>query len=739
MSSVMRTDVNLFPLYLSKYENDRCVDLLLISDGEKKHYCWIKNFNRLMTAQTDKSVNSMHYCKRCLIGFRIKDSLLKHAEYCSQHEAQKIELPEPGTMLSFRNYYRKMRVPFVVYADFESFIKPIDTCQPDPSTSYTNKYQKHVPSSFCYYIKCFDDDLYSQAPVMFTAENEDDDVAQIFIDTLIENIKDIYKRFKFPKQMIFRKKDKELYDSATVCHICEGELGVDRVRDHCHLTGKYRGAAHNSCNLSYKVPKFFPVLLHNLSGYDSHLFIKKLRGDNNEKINCIPCNEERYISFSREVIVDKFINKENKEVEVKRELRFIDSFRFMASSLDALSRNLSKDQCKNISKHYTGNQLDLLLRKGAYPYDYVDSVDRLNETELPPKSAFYSRLNDSGISDEDYEHAKTVWDEFGFKTFREYHDLYNLSDVLLLADVFENFRDVCSENYDLDPAWYYTSPGLAWDAALKLTGVQLELLSDYDMILMVKHGIRGGVSTISHRYGQANNKYMSSFDDSKPSSFITYLDANNLYGWAMSKPLPTHGFEWMDNDELNDWRSTPCILEVDLEYLRELHDLHNDYPLAPENITPESSTVPKLIPNLNDKVKYILHYENLKLYESLGLKITKIHRGIKFEESAWLKKYIDLNTNLRTKATNDFEKDFFKLMNNSVFGKTCENIESRVDIKLVSSEKQAIKLVAKTSYDTRTIFDENLIAVHMKRTKLYYNKPIYLRDVHFRLEQNFSV
>ena len=710
------------------------VDLLLISDGEKKHYCWIKNFNRLMAVQTEKSINSMHYCKRCLIGFSRKDSLRKHAEYCSQHEAQKIELPEPGTMLSFKNYYRKMRVPFVVYADFESFIKPIDTCQPDPNTSYTNKYQKHVPSSFCYYIKCFDDDLYSQAPVTFTAENEDDDVAQIFIDTLIENIKDIYKRFKFPKQMIFRKKDKELYDSATVCHICEGELGVDRVRDHCHLTGKYRGAAHNSCNLSYKVPKFFPVLLHNLSGYDSHLFVKKLRGDDNEKINCIPCNEEKYISFSREVVVDKFVNKENKEVEVKRELRFIDSFRFMASSLDALSRNLSKDQCKNISKHYTGNQLDLLLRKGAYPYDYVDTIDRLNETELPPKSAFYSRLNDSGISDEDYEHAKTVWNEFGFKTFREYHDLYNLSDVLLLADVFENFRDVCCANYGLDPAWYYTSPGLAWDAALKLTEVQLELLSDYDMILMVKHGIRGGVSTISHRYGQANNKYMSSFDDSKPSSFITYLDANNLYGWAMCKNLPTHGFEWMSNDELNDWRSTPSILEVDLQYPRELHDLHNDYPLAPENITPESSTVPKLIPNLNDKVKYIVHYENLKLYESLGLKITKIHRGIKFEESAWLKKYIDLNTSLRTKATNDFEKDFFKLMNNSVFGKTCENIEARVDIKLVSSEKQAIKLTAKTSYDTRTIFDENLIAIHMKRTKLYYNKPIYLRDVHLRLE-----
>jgi len=244
---------------------------------------------------------------------------------------------------------------------------------------------------------------------------------------------------------------------------------------------------------------------------------------------------------------------------------------------------------------------------------------------------------------------------------------------------------------------------------------------------MIKQGIRGGISTILNRYGVANNKYMGiQYDNNKPSSFITYLDANSLYGWAMSKPLPTHGFTWMDNNELDKWRDIPCILEIDLEYPEELHDLHNVYPLAPESIKLEKSSVLKLMPNLNNKQNYVLHYTNLKLYESLGLKINKIHRGIKFEESAWLKKYIDLNTCLRTKATNDFEKDFFKLMNNSVFGKTMENIENREDVRLVTDEKQALKLAAKPNYDSRTIFDENLIAIHMKRTKIVYNKPIYL-------------
>ena len=214
------------------------------------------------------------------------------------------------------------------------------------------------------------------------------------------------------------------------------------------------------------------------------------------------------------------------------------------------------------------------------------------------------------------------------------------------------------------------------------------------------------------------------YDESKESTYIQYLDANNLYGWAMSKPLPTHGFEWMSESELENWESMPCILEVDLDYPESLHDEHNDYLRAPERTT--INKVDKLVPNLNNKKNYVIHYKNLKLYERLGLKISKIHRGIKFKERAWLKEYIDLNTDLRTKAKNNFEKNFFKLMNNSVFGKTMENIENRVDVRLVTKMEEAMKLSKKPNFESRTIFNENLIAVHMKRTKLVYNKPIYL-------------
>ena len=728
-----------YPLRISKKNCEQVINLLLIANEETNHFCWIKNMSRLISKQKSNHNGKIHFCYRCLNSFISVKSLDKHKEYCQNNEAVKIEMPmfkdDEGKFLGpkyiyFKNFYKKQRVPFVVYADFECFTEKIDTCQPKDTKSFTNRYQKHRPSGFSYLIKCFDDDILSPKLVHYTAESINDNVPQLFIESLEEDIKEIYNRFKIPKKMVMSPKDRMTYKKATICHICESGIpkeGDDprfkKVRDHCHLTGKFRGAAHSMCNLKYRLPKFYPVIFHNLSGYDSHLFIKNL-GKSEGKIGCIPNNEEKYISFSKHILVDKFKNKKGEEKEVVREIRFIDSFKFMAASLDSLVNNLPKESFKNLTEFYEGEQLDLIKRKGVFPYDWFDNFNRLSTDHLPPKEAFHSILNDSKISEEDYIHAQKVWKTFKMKTMRDYHDLYLKSDVLLLSDVFENFRDVCLDNYRLDPMFYYTAPGLAWDACLKIAKVRLELLTDYDMLMMVEKGIRGGVSMISTRYGKANNPYMKDYDPDQPTKFISYLDANNLYGWAMSKPLPTDCFRFMNNEEMKNWESMPCILEVDLEYPEKLHDLHNDYPLAPERVT--VNKVEKLIPNLNDKKNYVIHHETLKLYLSLGLKLTKIHRGITFDECAWLKPYIDLNTDLRAKAKNDFEKDFFKLMNNSVFGKTMENIRNRVDIRLVTRESQAKKLTCKPNYQHHTIFSKNLAAVHMKKVKLYFNKPVYL-------------
>ena len=335
-----------------------------------------------------------------------------------------------------------------------------------------------------------------------------------------------------------------------------------------------------------------------------------------------------------------------------------------------------------------------MLRKGVYPYEYMDNWERFNETSLPSKESFYSNLNMENIDDIDYRHGNNVFNIFKLNNLGDYHDLYVRSDTLLLADVFENFRDMCLKEYELDPAHFLSLPVLAWQACLKKTNAELELLTDYDMLLMIEEGITGGIYRSIHRYAKANNKYMKNYNNNEESSYIQHLDASNLYGWAMSKKLPVNGFKWIDNNEINEDfikhydenNDKGYIFEVDVKYPKRLHDLHSDLPFLSERI--EVNKCKKLVCSLFNKKKYVAHKNTLKQALNHGLKLKKIHRVIEFNQEAWLKPYIDMNTELRKLAKNDFEKDLFKLMNNSVFGKTMENIKKHRGIKLVTTDKK---------------------------------------------------
>ena len=336
----------------------------------------------------------------------------------------------------------------------------------------------------------------------------------------------------------------------------------------------------------------------------------------------------------------------------------------------------------------------------------------------------------SSISEDDYQHAQRVWKEFGIHNLGDYHDLYFRTDVVLLANVFEAFRDTCLKHYSLDPAHFYTSPGLAWKACLKHTGIKLELLTDPDMLLMFEQGIRGGITQAVRKYASANNKYMGDrFDPKSESSYLQYLDANNLYGWAMSQPLPAGGFKWVDVNpneisELATRTDKGYLLEVDVSYPKELHNQHNDLPFMCEKM--EINGVEKLVPNLRDKKNYIIHIQALNQVLEHGLRLDRIHRAIEFDQSPWLKTYIDFNTQLRTAATNDFEKDFFKLMNNAVFGKTMENIRKHRNIKLVTTEEKYLRTVMKPNFKSGVLFGENLMGCEMGKIKVVMNKPVYL-------------
>ena len=576
----------------------------------------------------------------------------------------------------------------------------------------------------------------------------------------MESLQDLEKKLhpfqEENKTMILTEEQERNFQAATHCYLCEerfDKLYPDdsedkwrKVRDHNHATGEYRGAAHSDCNPKKKRSYHIPVFFHNLRGYDSHLIMQGIHryADGKKRIRVIPNTMEKYVSFQL------------------GNLRFLDSLQFLGpgSSLETLAKNLTEfphleEQFPQVWSFGKAEDLNLLKQKGVYPYSYVKNFQVFEESCLPPKVAFRNDLTGEDISQENYAFAQQVWNTLNCENLGEYHDVYLYQDIFLLADIFEQFRQVCLKNYELDPAHYYTVPGMSWDAALKFTKVKLDTVNDINMHQFLEKGMRGGISMITHRYAKANNSYVSEYDANQPSTYIVYEDANNLYGHAMVQSLPTGDFQWVEDvSEFDVTTVAPdadigYILEVDLEYPPELHELHSDYPLAPEKmeishdmLSPyqvklkeelgyKPVKVEKLLPNLWDKERYVLHYRNLQFYMKQGMKLSKIHRVLQFKQRAWLKPYIEKNTALRAKASNDFEKDFFKLLNNSVFGKTMEDVRRRIDIKLLTTPKQFKKHAAKVTYKRSVVFvnDEKkqdyFVGLEAQRTRVKLDKPIY--------------
>ncbi|GET56481.1 uncharacterized protein LOC114537920 [Rhizophagus irregularis DAOM 181602=DAOM 197198] len=662
-------DHRLCPIYVTDRddaEGRKIIDLVLISNGEKQHYCWIKNMSRLVNKRT-KDGHATFVCRWCISHFTHQQEIHdKHVAICrglkKTPQADRMPSVKKGNdIYEFKNWKRRMQVPYYFVADFEALYK-------SKSPAHTH---------------------------------------------ILRN----------PMEMMpLTTQEQASYDNAINCWICRNPLDGNKVRDHCHITGRYRGAAHRGCNLDLSIkPRemHIPVIFHNLSGYDGHIIMQGIGAmECEDDIDPIPYNMEKYMAFKL------------------GSLRFIDSLQFMKSSLDKLASNLGAEKCR--AQECSNPQHLWRIDAGVYPYEYMDDWKKFEKTSLPPKGAFYSKLNETHISDKEYEYAQYVWEKAGCKTMQDYHDIYLKTDVLLLADIFQNFREMALKKYGLD------------------------LITDQDMYMMVEQGLCGGISMVSKRYARANNPGMGEgkWTTDKPKSSILYLDANNLYGWAMLQYLPTGNFHWIkeenelsniqrqiESNEIPDDSSEGYILKVKLEYPQAFHSQHTDYPLAPERMKVKKewlskkqqeiiarsgqryTPTDKLIPNLFDKDEYVVHYRNLQYYVSQGLVIKKVYEAIKFEQASWMKPYIEFNTAERAKAKNDFEKDFYKLMNNSVFGKTMENLRKRVRVSVVQPQthpKKYKKLTSDPAFKGRKIFSENFVAIHRRKVEVMLNRPTYV-------------
>ena len=522
-------DQNIVPLVRSHLDVEGC-NLFLY----KNHYVLCTNISAFMR---HSKKNKAYPCLNCMCSFKSENKYQQHISLCVEHKPCEPTFPK-NDYLTFNNYHYKNPVPIVCYADFECYNINLED-EEDKKKIFQQK-----PMCYGIYVKSVFGDRY----ISYYGE----DAVEKFVDEVVKLNKECQLLLETNNKIIMTKKDLNSFELESKCFYCNEDLNDDKVRDHDHLTGKYRGAAHNDCNLKAKKIKFVPFFFHNGMRYDNHFFFVELIAWIKDKIIIIPKTDEDYISFEFGCI------------------RFLDSLRFLPESLDKLGNRLK--EYKILSER------NLKFKKGIYPYEYIQTEDKfdtidniMKETKLPLRKNFYSTLKQKEITNNEYKQAQKDWKELNCETMLDYTMKYLEIDVCLLADVFEQFRMMCLDYYEIDPCYCYTTPGLTWLAGLKMTGVKLKYYKEetYDKLLFYEKGIRGGFAgVLGDRHVKCINRktdeklkffdelglcdlYIEAENEQKNNlikeNYVLHYDANSLYPYAMTQELPTGEMKWSEN------------------------------------------------------------------------------------------------------------------------------------------------------------------------------------------------
>ena len=719
-----------YPIYISINYDEKVkehIDLLLY-DG---HYYLITNLNSFVGPLLG---HSTYYCCKCLLGFRSKKNYDIHriTSNCQQnYTGQNYYLPPEKTFIKFKDYQKSIYAPFVIYADFESTILETNI-KKGASTTLIGEHE--VNAFGCQLVSKYVG--FNEEPKIFVGKN----VVHKFLDYLYHLRSEIAFTFAHEREPIHLTDDIiNIIRKQKKCYLCGKKFdGLTRkYLDHSHfkLNDEIKeiqsevNYSCNRCNLTHSSLRMkklrIPVIFHNLTNYDMPHLIKKLASyKDNLDITPIPMSTEKYKS----IYIDHFV--------------FLDSYQFLANSLDDLSKILLKEGDSKFirtKRHFPEKKYHpYVFSKGFMCYDYIDNLKKLGEKKLPERKYFYNKLTLKDISEQDYKHAVNMFDTFKCKTLGGYLKIYLKIDVLILSDIFEEFRKTTMKQYGLDPVHYLSASSLSYDSMLKFTGAKIKIMSEMEQYNFIERLIRGGVTQVANRWALIEN----------PSEHILFVDANALYAYCMTQYLPYGDYHWLDSNSINkfdvmkisDTSKIGYILEVTLDYPEELHDLHNDFPLAPEKQTINYNDLSdycknilnvidlkyrkseKLLCTLNEKKKYVLHYRNLKLYLTLGLKIKKIHRILRFKQAPWMAPYIENNNNKRATSTSTFESNLYKLYSNSCFGKSIENQKKRINIKLEKNPKKIKRLISKPNFHSANIF-EDLAAIRLLHDRVLLNKP----------------
>ena len=803
------------------FRQNRVVLLLIVDEvSGNQHYTLVTNYHKLCKTNYG---NKSKVCLNCMRTFTIrttksgrrKDELryYEHVELCIQPKvSSKITFPKNKKM-KFKNIGHIKRNEFNITADFECLMgEPPESTEDDDGNvknlDGVNILSTHKVFSVGMYVVSdrFQDQFKPQK--YRVGKDGAKNAGYMFCKMLYENIKKINHLYESqcnkPMQALTSEEEKQ-FAEGNICHICdeeikctysynkwaslmrskiltddpteEGKVYVDalilkgpKVKDHCRWTSKYRGIAHSLCNSLYrergntiKTSVFF----HNGTRYDNHCVLQ----------NLFKFMEENEHSFDNPKVIAKTLES-FMQINLGKNTVIKDSMNFLGSSLDKLVKNLKdegrqKGNMREVFKHtysyfddlrtkipsLTEEDFDLLTRKNVYCYDYMTDLSKCDEPCLPPIDKFYSRLTGESISNDDYHHAKNVFERFLCKDLGDYTDLYVLTDTLLLSDVIEGFRTKTYNNFKLDPVYYTSTPSLSLDCALKYTKSEFDILDTEAKSNFVDESIIGGYSAAHSCYALSNNRLIPhKYDEKKKDSYIVYLDANNLYGCGLRGLLPYKDLILLTaeeaekfNDEefiknLSDTSPEGYFIKCDVDYPEELHNnlAHITLPFLPEHIEIDGSMLSeyqratsgdlstkiggkKVVTSFFNKRNINLHYVNLKQALAHGLKLRKVHSVMKFQQGYVLRKYVDLCTEMRKKSSNDFDKNFWKLCINSLFGKSCENLRKRRDIRIVSSTQDFMSYVRKPLFENGKVYDDHkFVGVELRKETICLDKPRYV-------------
>ena len=518
-----------------------------------------------------------------------------------------------------------------------------------------------------------------------------------------------------------------------------------KVRDHCHASpprrnkysrvweSKYLGAAHVQCNLKRRNPSQIPCYIHNFMSYDSNFLLDHFKDMNvrecldKDKISGMPYNGNKFRTL------------------VYKKWNFLDSFQLLNGSLADLVEDLmigrkTKLQLVQQVLKPKNNEYDLLMKKACYPYEWAESVSKLEQqTTFPEHKYFYSRLSNSNVSLERYNEGKEIFESMKCKNMKEYTNLYCELDTALLAEVVFEFRKTIDNFFGLAVENYISLPQLAFDAMLKHTGIRLEQIHDPSMVPLFEQSIRGGVSFVNNRYEKI---------EETDNDCILYIDANNLYGFAQKLMLPYGDYKWVSRSRIHsfDWlRMTPyqskgyCI-DVDLEFPDDCHEKLDDFPFAPhhedinfEMLSPYSKKVQeqllgqrqsknytskKLVTGLNPRRRYFCHYLTLQLYLRHGAKITKIHNIIEFTQKDYVKPFIDFAADQRAKAATKFAQNLWKLIANALYGKFIQDKRKYTKVRFCVNDSHLGRLLRSPYFIDVSKLNDNLCIVWMRQDKI---------------------